>query len=116
MSKFDGLKVGDRVRITHEATVKQAADKDGGILVIYDGAGASDYVLGRVADRKTFQITVIEKPLAVGDAVVNTHCLGRSSVGKIEAILDFKGEPYAVVSGFGDGLGTSRLSDYARAK
>lgn len=115
MSKLDGLKEGDRVRITFEGTISDY-DSSMKVCVTPDNQVGYSWILSDgVTNAPTFQIERIEPPLAVGDAVKNVYCRYHSKTGKLESIIHFDGSEYAVVSGFSDSLGVGLLSEYVRA-
>lgn len=78
--KLSGIKAGDRVRVTFEASVVDA--KDAGehpIRFRPDGASLDALPGLSIINQPTFHIERIEKPLAVGDKVVPampSHCYG----------------------------------------
>lgn len=69
MNKLDGIKAGDRVRVLKEGVVFADVDKDGDILIKWDGRNVSDYLWKQEINAPTFTIEKIEPPIAVGDRV-----------------------------------------------
>lgn len=72
MSKLDGIKPGDRVRVTFEARVLEGDEYSSDTLgVALDGSHAGECVLfpARQRNASTFQIERIDPPLKVGDRV-----------------------------------------------
>lgn len=67
MSKLDGIKAGDRVRLTFEGVVIELEDY--GFAFSPDNRGQSWIVPEREILADTFQITRLYRPLKVGDEV-----------------------------------------------
>lgn len=82
MNKLDGIKPGDRVRVTFEGRVLDNDGYSGDTMgVALDGSHAGECVLFplRQQNAPTFQIERIEPPLSFGDKIVTTqpsHCYG----------------------------------------
>lgn len=70
MSKLDGIKAGDRFSVTMQGEVRAGPDDEGDMLVRYDGTASSDYIFAAAAADPSFQITRIDRALAVGDEVI----------------------------------------------
>lgn len=68
MSKLDGIKAGDRVRIGLEGTVSETGDY---LSVTLDGWRVPSRLYNSAVDAPTFQITRIDPPLKIGDRVVS---------------------------------------------
>lgn len=70
MSKLDGYKAGDRVRLVMEGVMGVKAEHDDKKLrVTLDGGSCSLGLWGGEIDAPTFQITRIEPAFKVGDEV-----------------------------------------------
>lgn len=71
MSKLDGFKAGDRFRAVLEGVVVSTPDKEGDLLVQWDGfdKGDHEYLFLSMSEAPTFAITRIDPPLKVGDMV-----------------------------------------------
>lgn len=71
-SKLEGIKPGDRVRVTFEGVFgsmeREPWMSDDPFSIVFDG-GESRWFPKRMANAPTFQIERIEPPLAVGDRV-----------------------------------------------
>lgn len=82
MSKLDGLKEGDRVRITFEGTVDNF-DSSLKVCVCPDNQIGFSWILSElVTSSPAFQIERIEPPLSVGDRVKDSD----GDPGSIRAI------------------------------
>lgn len=65
MSKLDGIKAGDRVRVTFEGTMDSGSGRFSGVL----GQHADVCFSPNAMEDSTFQITRIEPAFKVGDEV-----------------------------------------------
>lgn len=78
--KLSGIKPGDRVRVTFEASVIDAGGvSEHPIKFRPDGASMDSLPGASILNQPTFHIERIEKPLEVGDKVVPampSHCYG----------------------------------------
>lgn len=69
MSKLDGYKVGDRVRVTFEGVVQGRVETDPDLPVIWDGGRTCRYINAYNAEAPTFHIERIAQPVKVGGHV-----------------------------------------------
>jgi len=86
--KLDGIKPGDRVRVTFEGVVEGCGDAQ--VEIIPDG-GALNHIKtfrGDALEAPTFQIERIEPPLSVNDAVKWSEGYASKMYGKIIALHD----------------------------
>ena len=110
------IRKGDRVRLTFEGWV--SVDDGKTILLTSElcpEVGRTPLYLIFGNDNPAAKIELIQSPLAVGDRVRNMKVSGYDSrTGKIEFIVNLRGEDYCIVSGFGDGFGLAPLNNYGR--
>lgn len=83
MSKLDGYKVGDRVRVTFEGVVQGRVETDPDLPVIWDGGRTCRYINAYNAEAPTFHIERIAQPVKVGDMVKHR---GRNTTFEVVAI------------------------------
>ena len=85
MSKLDGIKAGDKVRITFEGEVSCPTVSDPILVVNTDGNVIRFWV--NDTKRDTFSIEKIEPPIAVGDRVTwNRNTDRKGDVVKIHGL------------------------------
>lgn len=109
MSKLDGYKVGDRVRVTFEGVVQGRVETDPDLPVIWDGGRTCRYINAYNAEAPTFHIERIAQPVKAGDMV--TIKQGGGHIWEVVAIR----HGYAVL--WCDGMANSApLSELERAQ
>lgn len=90
MSKLDGIKAGDRVRVTFEGVYSDEYGQFG--VAVLREAGVNTFT-GKEIDDHTFKITRIEPAFAIGDEVL---ILGRHRNSN-ETVVGFLKDGRAIV-------------------
>lgn len=93
--KLEGLKAGDRIRVTSEAEVVSV--EGGELCAVIDGNKRKTTFSPAYVDAPTFSIEKLLRPLAEGD-LVRRRDNQRGAIGEVVCFFIFKGRSYANVS------------------